>query len=112
ESCRISLVPLMSRVGNAEGSTERSNLYLSVSNALNRRVQHVGLANEVRHELRVGFGIHLLWGADLLDGSLIHDHDLVRDRQGLLLVVRHVEARNAERALQFANLLAHLNTAF
>ena len=46
---------------------------------------------------------------DLLDPAGAHHGDAVGDRQRLLLVVRHVDDRDAEQLLQAADLAAHLD---
>jgi hypothetical protein len=53
--------------------------------------------------------VQLLRRADLLEAPAAHHRDPVRDRQGLLLVVRHVDRGDAERLLQLADLAAHLD---
>ena len=46
--------------------------------------------------------------ADLLDAPLVHHRDLVRQRERLALVVRHVDGGDPQLALQPLQLEAHL----
>ena len=70
------------------------------------RAEHVDLADEIGDERRRRLSIDLLRRADLLDHSLIHDHDAVRHRQRLFLIVGDHDRRHAEALLQCADLSA------
>src|SRR5438445_729875 len=50
----------------------------------------VDRANEVREERRARVVVDLPWIAGLLDPPLVHHRDPVRERERLLLIVRHV----------------------
>ena len=52
--------------------------------------------------------VNLARRADLLDLSVIHHRDAVGQRQRLLLVVRHVEARRARLGMNAPQLAAQL----
>ena len=52
--------------------------------------------------------VHLLRLADLLDHSVLHDHDAVRDAHGLVLVVGHEHGCNAGLPLNSLDLLTGL----
>jgi hypothetical protein len=68
-----------------------------------RRYQVRG-AEELRHELRAGPEIELVGRAHLLDAAVVHDRDPVGEHERLLLVVRHVEHRDAELLVDLLDL--------
>ena len=76
-----------------------------------RRPEHVHVAEKLVDEGRGGPVVDLLGGADLLHVGLVHDDDLVRDLQGLLLVVRHENRRKLDLVMKTAEpapqILAH-----
>ena len=72
-------------------------------------VEKIGRAEEGGDERRRRPAVQLLRRADLLEAPAAHHRDPVRDRQRLLLVVRHVDRGDAERLLQLADLAAHLD---
>ena len=74
-----------------------------------RGVEQVVAAHERGHEIRGRPVPDLLGRAALLDAARAHHDDAVRQAQRLVLVVRHVEHRDAELALQAAQLGAHLH---
>ena len=45
----------------------------------------------------------------LLDDAVVHDRDLIGDSEALLLVMRHVDGRDAQLLLDAANLDTHLH---
>ena len=70
--------------------------------------QLVAEAHEVGDvEMRRRF-IELLRRADLPDDAVAQDDDPVGERQGLVLVVRHVDGRRAELVVDAPDLRAHL----
>ena len=72
-------------------------------------VEQIGGADEARDERRRRLLVDRARRRDLLDAAGAHHGDAVGDRQRLLLVVRHVEHRDAEQLLQAADLAAHLD---
>src|SRR5437867_1722344 len=64
-------------------------------------------ADEVRDEARRGGRVEVPRRALLDDPSVAHDRDAVREEERLDLVVRHVHRRDAEAALQLAQVDAH-----
>ena len=71
-------------------------------------VEHVRRPDEPGHERRPRLVVDLGGRADLLDPALVHHHDLVRQLQGLLLVVRHQQARHAELAVELVEPAAEV----
>ena len=67
----------------------------------------VGLADEAGHEDVGGPLVDLDRGADLLDPARVHHRDAVAHRQRLLLVVGHVDERDADLALDALELELH-----
>ncbi len=61
---------------------------------------HVGRADEPGDERRSGVVVDLRRGPDLLDPSLMHHDDLVRELERFLLIVRHEEAGHVELTVQ------------
>ena len=55
-----------------------------------------------------GLLVDLLGRAELLDDAVVHDRDAVRHRERLLLVVRHVDERDPDLALDALELDLHL----
>ena len=72
-------------------------------------LQLVHRPDEVRHESRSRPAVDLGRGAELLDAARGHDGNPVGDRQGLLLIVSHIERRYAELELYPPDLLAKLH---
>ena len=52
----------------------------------------------------------LLWGGDLLDDAVLHDHDAIAEGHGLGLVVSDVDERTLDLVAQFDELGTHLVT--
>ena len=71
-------------------------------------VQHVGGADELRHEARGRRVVHLVRRAHLLEPALVEHADAVAHRQRLVLVVRDEQEGDAELALQRLQLALHL----
>ena len=72
-----------------------------------RRLEHVGAADEIGDEARARPLVNCLGVADLLDSALVEHGDAVGHRQRLALVVRHEGEGDAERALQRLELALH-----
>ena len=70
--------------------------------------QQVGDADEAGHERLRRVLVDLLGRAQLLDHAVVHDGDPVGHRERLLLVVRHVDERDADLALDPLELDLHL----
>ena len=74
-------------------------------------LQHARRADEPRDERRGGLVVDLIGRADLLDAALVHDDDLVRELERLVLVVGDEQRRHAELAVQLVEpvpqVLAH-----
>ena len=70
--------------------------------------QHVRAAQEFGDEGRLRPLVDFFGRPDLLDFAGAQDRDAVRDRERLLLIVRHVDRREPERLLQLADLHPHL----
>ena len=70
---------------------------------------HRGAADETADEEVHRVVVQLLRRRDLLQLALAHDGDPVTHRHRLDLVVRDVDRRHAERALEPADLRAHLD---
>ena len=75
---------------------------------LDDAVDEVRRADEVGDEARLRRLVDVARPADLLDLAVAHYGHLVRHRERLGLVVRHVDARKAEFALQPLELEAHV----
>ena len=75
-------------------------------------VDEVHLADEGSNVTGRRLVVNLGRGADLLELALVHNDDAVRKRHGLLLIVGYEYDRDAEVALDFFQLLAHLLTDF
>src|SRR5262249_9894020 len=72
--------------------------------------EYVRDADEARDELRLRPLVDRRRRADLLDAALVEDGEAVAHRERLLLVVRHVDERDAEIALQRLEEDLHLLT--
>ena len=70
-------------------------------------LDHVGLAQEGGRETAVGVLVHLEGASHLFDEPLVHQHHAVGQGHRLGLVVRHHEGRDADAALQRAQLDLH-----
>ena len=81
-------------------STER----VAVLRRAQARVDEVGDAEEVRHELGARALVEVGGAARLLDPALVHHRDRVGHAHGLLLVVRHVHERDADVLLDALEL--------
>jgi hypothetical protein len=80
---------------------------LAVDDGAVRRAGHdVGGSEELGHPPAGGVVVHLLGRAGLLDPPVAHDDDLVGQRQGLLLVVRHEQGTGAGRPQDGRHVLA------
>ena len=80
----------------------------SVRVLLHGAFEEIGSADEVGDEPRRRRLVDLARRPHLLDPSVLHDGDDVRDRERLFLVVRDVHGRDAERLLEPLELEAHL----
>src|SRR5215831_19951599 len=67
----------------------------------------IGSADEISDELAVRRLVDLPRRADLLDETVVHDRDLVRERERLALVVGDIDGGEVELALQPLELGAH-----
>src|SRR5690606_23032455 len=76
------------------------------------RIQEVGTSDEVGDEDRRGATVNDVGAVNLLDTATTHHYDTVRQGHGLVLIVRHERARDAQAALQATDLAAHLHTQF
>ena len=65
-------------------------------------------ADEAGDEFALGVLVHLRRRPDLLDPALVEDCDAIGHRQRLLLIVRHVDERDADLALDRLELDLHL----
>ena len=66
------------------------------------------LADERQHELVRRALVQISRAADLLDATLVHEHDRVRDLHRLLLVVRHEDRRDVHLVVETAQPVAQL----
>ena len=66
-------------------------------------------ADEVRDELGLRVRVDLLRAIQLLDDAVVHDRDLITDREALLLVMGDVDRGEAELLLQLPDLNTHLH---
>jgi hypothetical protein len=66
--------------------------------------QEVRAPDEAGHEAITRALVQIALGADLLDGAGRHHHEAVGHRERLVLVVRDHHGRQAERALELADL--------
>ena len=73
-----------------------------------RAPDEVRVPDEVRGEHRRRARVDVARRAELLDPALVHDRDPVGHHQRLDLVVRHVDERRAELALDRAQLQLHV----
>src|SRR5207248_63774 len=69
-------------------------------------VEYIERADEGGDKARARVVVDLERRADLLDASFVHDHDAVRDRQGFFLIMRDIDRRDAQFALDRPDLLA------
>ena len=74
----------------------------------NGALEEDGLANEIAHELVGGFFVEYAGLALLLDDSVVHQRNAVRQAQGLYLVVRNEQYRDVEPPLEELDLDPHL----
>ena len=74
---------------------------------MHRAVDEVGGAHEVGDEFVLRPLVDVAWRADLLDAALVHHRDLMRQRERLALVMRHIHGGDAELPLQTLQLEAH-----
>ena len=65
-------------------------------------------ADEVRDELSLRVRVDLLRAIQLLDDAVVHDRDLITDREALLLIMGDVDCGEAELLLQLTDLDTHL----
>ena len=77
--------------------------------ALDVELEHVAIAHEARDVQIRGLRVHFLRRGDLLHDAVLHHDDAVGQRQRLVLVVRHVDRRAAELAVDAADLGARLD---
>ena len=64
--------------------------------------------HEVRHEARRRSVVEIFGRTGLNHHAMVHADDLVGQSEGLLLIVRHHQGWNAERALDMANFISKL----
>src|SRR5262249_51459174 len=65
-------------------------------------------SQESGHKTRLGSQIHLFWGTNLLNASLVHDGNLVRHRESLLLIVSNQKKGDPDTTLHGLEFDAHL----
>ena len=70
----------------------------------NRQVDHVAIAHEPRDVQVRRLRVNLLRARDLLDDAVLHHDDAVGERERLVLIVRHVDRRAAELAMNAPDL--------
>ncbi len=70
-------------------------------------LQQIRFADESCNERRAWILVHLCRRSDLDDASRRHDGDAVAHRERFFLVVRHQHERDAERAIELAQLQLH-----
>src|SRR5207302_8673147 len=80
----------------------------SAGNLDHDAVDEIDIAKEAGHEVGGGTLVELERRAHLDEITPIHDGDPVRERQGFLLIVRDVERRDAQLALQALAFAVHL----
>jgi len=68
----------------------------------------VRLADEISDEQGRRAPVDVLRGADLFEQSMVHDRHPVRHREGLFLVVSHVDERDPDTALDVLELTLEL----
>jgi len=91
--------------GGADADGPPRDLQMAVADTDGNGVR---LADEAEHEGRVRRVVHLFRRSDLLDAPLAHDHDPVRELQGLFLVVGHEHRRVARLVVDLAQPPAQL----
>ena len=69
-------------------------------------------ADEIGYELTGRCGVYLFWGAHLFDNAFVHDDDPIRHAHGFSLVVRDIDAGDAELPLDFADFAPHVDAQF
>ena len=69
---------------------------------------HVRHADEARDELALRMLVDLRGRPDLLDPALVEDGEAIGHRERLLLIVRHVDERDPDLALDRLELDLHL----
>ena len=82
---------------SAPGRSKRSCVAAAVAE------QEVGGAEESRDEARARPRVQLVGAADFEQAALVHDADAVGHREGLVLVVRDEDGRDAELLLDLAD---------
>ena len=70
-------------------------------------VEQIGRADKAGDEGVGRAEVDILRGADLADAALVDDSDGIGQRQRLRLIVRDIDRRNADLALQALELAAH-----
>ncbi len=96
----LALVPLGAGAGHRRcGFRRRRSVIAVLGRAGDLAGEQVRLAEEVGDERGARQVVELRGRAHLLDRALVHDGDGVGHGHGLLLVVRHVEEREADLLL-------------
>src|SRR5205085_9515694 len=91
--------------GRAPGEQDQR---AALSLLLHLAVEEVRGAQEAGDELRRGRLVDRLWRSDLLHAAVAHHGEAIGHRHRLLLVVRHVDERDADLRLDPLELQLHL----
>ena len=73
-------------------------------------IEDIALANEISNERVYGLVINIGRSTNLLHLTLAHNHYGVAQSQGLLLVVRHIDKRDAQSLVHILKLHLHILT--
>ena len=74
--------------------------------------EEVGVAEEARGESSARVEVELAWSADLFDPSVSKDRETVGEREGLLLIMGHVDRGDVGLVDDATDLRAHLESQF
>ncbi len=83
-----------------------------VGHALHHAREEIGSSDEISNKVIGRPAVNLKRRTDLLDSSLVHDHDTITYRHRLILVMRHIDAGNSKLLLDSPDFGAHLVPEF
>ena len=99
----------VAQLRNRKGpAIQHDSLGTGLNNTRKLKKIHRRRTNEIRNEHRRGLIIDDLRFAELLDDTMVHDHDLVAHLHGFELVMRNVNRRRAHAVVQIAEFFGYL----
>ena len=93
---------------NHLGAVQRHGIAAVLLGQLRIVEVHLRHPDKPCHKQVGGMVKDLLWRADLLDHTVLHDHDPIAQRHGLGLVVGHIDKRGVDALAQLDDLRTHL----